>query len=524
MAHPVRPESYVEINNFYTATVYDKGAEVVRMYQTLLGREGFRRGMDLYFERHDGQAVTCDDFRAAMADANGADLEQFGRWYSQAGTPVIESRGEYDPAARTYTLTLAQSCPPTPGQEEKLPFHLPVAVGLVGPQGRDMPLRLEGEDAAHASPDPKTGEITRVFSLTQASATLVFTDVAEAPVPSILRDCSAPVVLHHDYADAELTHLMAHDANPFNRWEAGQVLATRILLAGVEALRAGRAMEVPPAYVEALGRVLTDGARDPAFAAECLQLPGEGLIAEQMAVADPDAIHAARKQLILAVAQRYRTRFEGAFRHFTVPGAYSPDAAAAGRRALRNAALGYIMAIDDSTARALTFLEFRRAENMTDAMAALGCLANSAGAERDRSLAMFHDRWKDEALVVDKWFRVQATSDLPGAAARVEALLAHPAFDLRNPNRARSVLHAFAMDNPTHFHAADGSGYALVAKWAVELDRLNPQVASRLARAFDRWRKFDEGRQRNARAALEAIAGSPSVSADVSEVVGRALA
>ncbi|MCM2327314.1 MAG: aminopeptidase N [Lysobacter sp.] len=524
MAHPVRPESYVEINNFYTATVYDKGAEVVRMYQTLLGREGFRRGMDLYFERHDGQAVTCDDFRVAMADASGADLGQFGRWYSQAGTPVIESRGEYDPAARTYTLTLAQSCPPTPGQEEKLPFHIPVALGLVGAQGRDMPLRLEGEDAAHASPDPKTGEITRVFSLTQASATLVFADVAEPPVPSILRDCSAPAVLRHDYADAELTHLMAHDANPFNRWEAGQVLATRILLAGVEALRAGRTMEVPPAYVEALGRVLTDGARDPAFAAECLQLPGESLIAEQMAVADPHAIHAARKQLVLVVAQRYRTRFEGAFRHFTVPGAYSPDAAAAGRRALRNAALGYIMAIDDSTARALTFLEFRRAENMTDAMAALGCLANSAGAERDRSLAMFYDRWKDEALVVDKWFRVQAISDLPGAAARIEALLAHPAFDLRNPNRARSVLHAFAMDNPTHFHAADGSGYALVAKWTVELDRLNPQIASRLARAFDRWRKFDEGRQRNARAALESIAGSPSVSADVSEVVGRALA
>ncbi|HQW37681.1 MAG TPA: aminopeptidase N C-terminal domain-containing protein, partial [Usitatibacteraceae bacterium] len=269
---------------------------------------------------------------------------------------------------------------------------------------------------------------------------------------------------------------------------------------------------------------LTGGARDPAFAAECLQLPDEGTFAEQMAIADPDAIHAARKQLILAVAQRYRTRFEGAFRHFAVPGAYSPDAAAAGRRSLRNAALAYIMAIDDSTARALTFLEFRRAENMTDSMAALACLADSAGAERDRALAMFLDRWKDEALVVDKWFRVQATSSLPGGAARIGKLLAHPAFDLRNPNRARSVLHAFALDNPLHFHAADGSGYALVAGKVVELDKLNPQVASRLARAFDRWRKYDDGRQAHARAALESIAGAPGLSSDVAEVVGRALA
>jgi aminopeptidase N len=523
MAHPVRPESYVEINNFYTATVYEKGAEVVRMYQSLLGREGFRRGMELYFERHDGQAVTCDDFRAAMADANDADLGQFGRWYSQAGTPVLESRGTYDPQARTYTLELAQSCAATPGQPEKLPFLIPVAIGLVDSQGYDMPLRLQGEETAFETADPKTGAITRVVALSEEKATLVFVDVAEKPVPSILRDYSAPVILRHDYADQELTHLMAYDADPFSRWEAGQTLATRVLLAGVEALRAGRTMKMPSAFVEAMGRVLTDGARDPAFAAECLQLPSESVLAEQMAVADPDAIHSVRTHLLLEIALRYRTRFEGAFRHFAVPGAYSPDPAAAGRRALRNAALAYIMAIDDSTARALTFLEYRRAENMTDAMATLGCLVGSAGAERERALAMFYDKWKDEALVVDKWFRVQATCDLPGAAQRIEKLLAHPAFDLKNPNRARSVLHAFALDNPLHFHAADGSGYALVAARVIELDRLNPQIASRLARAFDRWRKYDEGRQRHARAALESIAAAPALSADVTEVVSRAL-
>ena len=524
MAHPVRPESYVEINNFYTPTVYEKGAEVVRMYQTLLGRDGFRKGMDLYFERHDGQAVTCDDFRAAMSDANGEDLEQFARWYSQAGTPVLETRGEYDAEARSYTLTLVQTCPPTPGQPEKLPFHIPVAIGLVDPEGYDMALRLEGEVAAHAAQDPKTSEITRVFSITERETRLVFVDVAEPPVASILRGQSAPVTLRHDFADGELTHLMAYDANPFNRWEAGQVLAARIILAGVEAIRAGREMTVPPAFVAALGRVLTDGARDPAFAAECLKLPGEGVLAEQMQVADPDAIHAARKRLVLEVARRYRTRFEGAFRHFTVPGAYSPLPSAAGRRALRNAALSYIMALDDSTARALTFLEFRRATNMTDSMAALSCLADSEGAERERALAMYFEQWKDEALVVDKWFRVQAVAVLPGAIGRVERLLAHPAFDLRNPNRARSVMHAFANDNPVHFHSADGAGYRLVAGWIVELDRINPQVASRLARAFDRWRKYDTGRQGHARAALESIPAAGGISADVTEVVGRALA
>ena len=523
MSHPVRPDTYSEINNFYTATVYEKGAEVVRMYQTILGREGFRKGMDLYFERHDGQAVTCDDFRAAMADANAADLAQFELWYSQGGTPVLETRGTHDASARTFTLRMRQSCPPTPGQARKLPFHIPVAVGLVDAKGRDLPLRLAGEEAAFDREDPKTGEITRVLELRGEAATFVFQDVGEPPVPSILRGCSAPVILRHDYTDADLTHLMAYDADPFNRWEAGQALATRILLSGIEAIRAGREMAIPAAFVEAMGRVLTNGSRDPAFAAECLQLPGEGVLAEQMATADPDAIHAARKALVLEIARRYRTRFEGAFRHFTVPGAYSPDAAAAGRRALRNAALGYIMAVDDSTARALTFLEFRRAENMTDAMAALACLANSAGVERERALSMFYDKWKDEALVVDKWFRVQATSDLPGAIARLEKLVAHPAFDLKNPNRARSVLHAFANDNPSHFHAADGSGYRFVANHVIELDKLNPQVASRLARAFDRWRKFDAGRQAHAREALEAVSQARGLSADVAEIVNRAL-
>jgi aminopeptidase N len=519
MAHPVRPDSYVEINNFYTATVYEKGAEVVRMYATLLGKEGFRKGMDLYFQRHDGQAVTCDDFRAAMADANNADLAQFERWYSQGGTPVVETRGEYDARKRTYTLHAKQSCAPTAGQSAKQPFVIPLAVGLVDLDGHDLPLTI---DAASVFQAGKQGT-TAVLALTQAEQSFVFTNVSEHPVPSLLRGFSAPVQLRHEYSDSELTHLMAYDSDPFNRWEAGQALMTRVLIAGVEAVRAGREMEIPQTLTEAIGRLITDGSRDPAFAAECLQLPGENYLAECMDVADPDAIHAARMKFIRETALRYRTRFEGAFRHFTVPGPYSPDANAAGRRALRNAALTYVSSLDDATSRALAFLEYRRAENMTDAMAALMCLANSTGAERDRALSMFHEKWKDEALVVDKWFRVQATSCLPGTLDRVKALAAHPAFDLKNPNRARALLHAFALDNPVHFHAADGSGYRWIAEQLVALDKLNPQVASRLARAFDRWKKYDAGRQAHARAALESIRDAQGLSSNVAEVVGRAL-
>jgi aminopeptidase N len=283
-------------------------------------------------------------------------------------------------------------------------------------------------------------------------------------------------------------------------------------------------MEIPAAFAEAMGRVLTDGSRDPASAAECLDLPSEGYLAECCDVADPEAIHKARITVIREIATRYRTRFEGAFRHFTVPGAYSPDAVAAGRRALRNAALAYVSVIDDATSRALAFLEFRRAENMTDAMAALTCLSNSAGAERERALSMFYDKWKDEALVVDKWFRVQAKSWLPGTLERLKALAAHPAFDLRSPNRARSLLHTFALGNPLHFHAADGGGYRWIAEQVVALDRINPQVASKLARAFDRWRKYDAGRQAHARAALESIRATEGLSPNVAEVVGRARA
>ncbi|MCU0868418.1 MAG: aminopeptidase N [Burkholderiales bacterium] len=516
MAHPIRPQSYMEISNFYTATVYEKGAEVVRMIHTLIGRDAFRRGMDLYFARHDGKAVTTDDFVDAMQDAGGVDLTQFRRWYDQAGTPHLDADTRFDADTRRFTLTLTQTCGPSPGQPDKLPFHIPVAVGLLGPDGTDLPLRLDGE----AAPDGTT----RVLSLTEPQQTWTFVDVPARPVVSLLRDFSAPVVLHHDASEADLMLRMAHDADAFNRWEAGQQLATGLILAGVAARREHRAFDVPTRFVDAFAAVLADADRDPAFAAEALSLPSESFVAEQLDEVDPDAIHAVRVRVRQAVAERLRDALLARYRSMAVPGRYSPDAVSAGRRALRNLCLGYLMELDDAEVRAICVAQFDGADNMTDTMAALGCLAATDCDERQPALDRFHARWKHEALVLDKWFAVQASSRLPGTLARVQALLRHPDFDLRNPNRARSVIGVFCHGNPVRFHAADGAGYAFFADQVIQLDAINPQVASRLARAMDRWRRYDTGRQAHARAALERIRDRDGLSKDVTEVVTRALA
>jgi len=517
MAHPIRPQAYMEISNFYTATVYEKGAEVVRMIHTLIGAEAFRRGMDLYFARHDGQAVTCDEFVQAMEDASGTDLRLFRRWYDQAGTPRVDATGHHDAQARTYTLTLRQSCAPTPGQAEKRPLHIPFAVGLVAADGSDVPLRLAGEKAASGG--------TRVLSLTEPEQTYTFVDVATAPVPSLARGFSAPIVLDFDYTEAQLTHLVAHDSDSFNRWEAGQRLAVGLILRGVAARQAGQAFSAPAAFVAAFRRVLGDASRDPAFAAEALALPSESYVGEQMAVVDPDAIHAVRVSLRRQLAGALRDELLATYRAMANPGRFSPDATAAGRRALRNLCLGYLMELeDDGEIVALCAAQFSGADNMTDAMAALTALANADVPQREDALASFHARWRHEALVLDKWFAVQAMSRLPGALGRVKALMAHADFDIRNPNRARSVTGSFCHFNPVHFHAADGSGYGFLADCVIQLDALNPQVASRLARSMDRWKKFDGVRQGHARAALERIRDAEGLSKDVTEVVTRALA
>jgi len=506
MAHPVRPGSYLEISNFYTTTVYEKGAEVVRMIRTLIGAENFRKGMELYFARHDGQAVTCDDFVRAMADAACAELSQFMRWYDQAGTPVLGVKGEYDASAKRYALTVKQSCPPTPGQEAKLPFHIPFAVGLVGPDGRDM-----------------LPEGTRVSSVRRPEERLVFENVAAKPVPSLARGFSAPVIVKYDYTEAELIHLMAHDTDAFNRWDAGQRLALGIILRGIEALRSGGKAGVPKDFFDAFGRLLAGAAKDPAFAAEALALPSEGYIAEQMEVVDPDAIHSARTELRRQLAAAFRDELLETYRAHGVPGPYSPDAASAGKRALRNAALGFLMELEEAGMRALCIKQFEAADNMTDALAALGALANCDCAERTRALEAFYSKWKDEPLVVDKWLAVQSGSRLPSALADVKRLMAHPAFNIRNPNKVYALVGGFR-GNQVRFHAADGSGYAFLADQVIALDAINPQVAARLARGFDRWKKFDAARQAHARAALERLRGAKGVSKGVLEIASRALA
>ncbi|MFT5588155.1 MAG: aminopeptidase N [Bradyrhizobium sp.] len=515
MAHSVRPDSYLEINNFYTVTIYEKGAEVVRMYQTLFGRDGFRKGMDLYFERHDGQAVTCNDFRAAMVDANGRDLSQFERWYSQAGTPQVRATTRYDSAAGTYAITLTQYCAATPGQPDKLPFHIPVAVGLLDRQGKDMALVLQGQTAASATP-----QHTLVLELTEAEQTFVFMGVTEQPVPSILRDFSAPVVLSIDYSDEELAFLMANDSDAFNRWEAGQRLATRRLLALVgdtAAATTGTLLE------SALRATLNDKQLGASFREVILTLPSETMIAEAMTVVEPQAIRGARQALRLALATTLRADLEAAYADNQTPGAYQPDAISSGKRALKNVALALLAEIDDAPVHALAQKQVDDAGNMTDRLAALAVLINTSAPGRDAALAGFYQEFEADPLVIDKWFTLQAMARDTDVAA-VRTLMQHPAFTLKNPNRARSLIFSFCNGNPAQFHASDGSGYAFWAEQVIALNGINAQVAARLARSLDRWRKYAPARQELMQQALQQIAAAPALSTDVQEVISKAIA
>ncbi|WP_026186148.1 aminopeptidase N [Thioalkalivibrio thiocyanodenitrificans] len=515
MAHPVRPQSYMEINNFYTMTVYEKGAEVVRMIQTLLGRDLFRRGLDLYFDRHDGQAVTTDDFLRAMEDAAARDLSRFRRWYDQAGTPVLNVTGAYDAGARRFRLTVRQSCPPTPGQAEKLPLHIPLAVALLDRAGREIPLRLEGEAAA--------GGGERVLELTAPDHVFVFEEVHEPPVPSLLRDFSAPVTLRYPYTDEELAFLMAGDTDGFNRWEAGQQYAVRVLLRLVEDHQAGRPLVMEPRFVESVGQVLTHTAVDPALVAEALTLPGESYLADHMRVADVDAIHTARQFARRAMGEQLAVRWRETYERHSATDAHSLEADAMGRRRLANLALAYLVAANPVEGRSLAHRQFRDARNMSETMGALRALMDCACDERDAALAAFEARWKDEPLVLDKWFSLQAASSVPGALQRVRGLMAHPGFNMRNPNRVRALIGAFVTANPVHFHAADGSGYDFLAEQVLSLDPLNPQVAARLVKALSRWKRFDKPRQAAMRAALERIVETSGLSRDVYEITSRSL-
>ena len=505
MAHPVRPASFVEINNFYTATVYEKGAEVIRMIQTLIGRDGFRRGMDEYFRRHDGQAVTCEDFVASMAAASGFDFGQFMRWYNQPGTPHVAVDGHYDAESRTYTLTCTQS---NRRASDDQPYLIPIRVALFSEAG-DL---LSGSE--------------RTLHLTATSQSFVFNDVAAEPVPSLLRDFSAPVYLDFDYTPEQLALLLGHESDAFNAWEAGQRLATTLILDAAQAIAAGQNPGWPDTFTAACRRLLqTQAQRGAAFVAEALTLPGEGTLAELLDVGDPDALHAARNGLRRHLAEELEGEFSGLYAALAITEPYAPTSEQAGRRALRNVCLGYLLELDTDAVRQRALQQFKAADNMTDQYAALAALANVNAAtcpQRDEALAAFYAQWRDEALVVDKWLAAQSGSRRPDTLATVKALTTHPAFDAGNPNKIYALIRNFGA-NLVRFNAADGSGYAFMADRILELHDKNPQVASRLARSFDRWQKFDAGRQAHARAALERIRQHDGLSRDVLEVVSRAL-
>jgi aminopeptidase N len=524
MAHPVRPDSYVEINNFYTLTIYEKGAEVVRMLQTLLGRDGFRKGMDLYFQRHDGQAVTCNDFRAAMADANGRDLTQFERWYSQAGTPRVIATTNYDSAAQTFTLELEQFCPPTPGQLLKQPMHIPVAVGLLNASGDDLPLQLQG--AKRREGHVQTLPTTIVLELTESKQSFTFIDVKQPPVPSLLRNFSAPVVLEANYSDQQLAFLLAHDSDPFNRWEAGQRLATRRLLTlceeGIGPNQAYPETSQDALLADAMGHLLRDTSLDAAYRDLVLTLPSEVMLAEQVDVIDPEDIHNARCALRNYLSRVLHDDLIAAYNANQQPEPYSPDAISAGRRALRNNALGYLAELNDSAVHTLIQDQLAQASSMTDRLAALSIMnVHQVPGIRD-ALHSFYSDFEQEALVIDKWFSLQASA--PGTDTKaIRKLMQHPAFSMTNPNRARSLIFVFCNSNAAQFHATDGSGHDFWAEQVIALDKINPQVAARLARSMDRWRKFTPVLQASMKAALEKIARTPKLSNDVAEVIGKAL-
>ena len=522
MAHSVRPDSYMEISNFYTVTIYEKGAEVVRMIALLLGPDKFRTGSDLYFERHDGQAVTTEDFVKAMEDASGIDLGQFRNWYYQAGTPVITIRSEFDADSKRYTLHVSQSCPDTPGQSNKKPLTVPLRLGLLGSDGEDMPLRLVGEDAS-------TSETDRVFSLTKAEQRFVFEDLESEPIPSILRGFSAPVRLRYEYSRADLLFLMVNDSDGFNRWNASQLLAIGLIGELQSDLAAGRDLVLPQSLVDAysgvLNSTLSGAGVDKAMVAQLLSLPTIGFLIERSEVADVESIHFVHEFLLNGLAAELYSSFLAVYTNNTSDAQYAADAESIARRSLKNLALAYMMRSDKDEAVSLAHKQFSQASNMTGQLSGLRCLVNS-GAEaavelkRD-ALDSFYQQWSHEPLVVNQWFVAQAVCQLPGSLAKVKLLLEHADFDIRNPNKVRSLIGAFCAQNHVGFHDASGEGYEFLADQVLVLDKLNPQIASRLLTPLTRWRKFSAKRQGLMQAQLQRIKAQAQLSKDLFEIVEK---
>ena len=546
MAHSIRPDSFIEINNFYTPTVYEKGAEVVRMVHGILGARNFRLGSDLYFDRHDGEAVTTEDFVKAMEDASGVDLEQFRLWYRQAGTPVLDLSGAWDEAQQTFTLKVEQSCPATPGQESKQPCLMPLAVGLLDDKGNDMKLDVDSASAVQVDqarhkearqPEARQLETGHsvVLNLTGAREEFVFKGVKTKPVPSLLRGFSAPVRLNYDYSRDDLMFLMSHDSDGFNRWEASQRLGVAVIEDMVAWIEQGKAVEesrVDDRLMRAFDANLTqaierhdDPALDKAMIAHMLELPDETWLANLAPVANVDAIHQARQATIAAIAEALSGVLLSVYRMNHSGGEYEVSAGEVARRSLRNQALAYLMYTDEGVQ--LGVEHYESATNMTDAVAALEALvgASTAAAEQAKAKALehFYNRWADEPLVVDLWFNIQASCHLPDTLKRVKALMQHPAFDIKVPNRMRSLVAAFAMNNPVNFHHKSGEGYEFLADRVLELNAINPQMASRTLTPLTRWRKYDRGRQQLMKEQLARIQSAPDLSRDLFEVVDKSL-
>jgi aminopeptidase N len=513
MSHPIRPEKYLEINNFYTMTVYQKGATIIRMYHTLLGEEGFQKGMKLYFQRHDGQAVTCDDFLAAMADANGVNLERFSRWYGQSGTPEVTVWSSHDAANASFTLHLSQHTAPTNDQKEKQALVIPFAVGLLSQSGEEYPLQLAGEESPSAT--------SRLLLLEEEQQSFTFVNIPEEPVPSLLRDFSAPVKLKYAYSANDLALLMASDSDAFVRWEAAQLLAQGQILDNQGRHARGAEMRLDRCLVDAFRCLLEDRDIDPALLAEAIILPGEGYLAEQVAVVDVDGIHAARQYVKCQLAGALQSWFSSRYEELNDGQPYDKSSAAMARRSLKNVCLDYLL--EEAGGTKLAEAQLAASDNMTDTLAALRGLVWVGAEVVPAALRAFEQHWKEDALVMDKWFVIQATKPSTDTVKTVRALLDHAAFSITNPNKVRSLIGAFSMMNPTGFHTADGSGYQLHADQVIALDALNPQVASRMASAFNPWTRYDRSRKAMMKAELERIVSVDGLSPDVFEIISTAL-
>jgi len=517
MSHPVRPASFIEISNFYTVTIYEKGAEVVGMIKTIVGDIGFRKGTDLYFDRHDGQAVTTDDFVKAIEDANRVDLTQFKRWYSQAGTPQLNIATEYDSTGQRYTLTINQHCEATPGQRHKEAFHIPVALGLLDKKGNIIQVQLDGEAASNVSE-------TRILSVKESKQQFVFINVPSEPVLSFLRGFSAPVKVNLPRTNKELTFLMANDSDSFCQWDAGQQLLINVLLQLAEKTSKGSALSLPTELVEQFGKLLKRGLSSPALAAKMLELPSENYLAGQKKPADVDAIHIARSYMKRELALSLKEDFSILYTALNTTDKYQFDAAEMAKRSLKNICLDYLVSTGDPMQAQRCLKQMKQSDNMTDTMSGLAVLVEHQGPEREHALRAFYEQWKGDRQVVDKWLAVQAQSSLKDTLLRVKSLMSHPAFNITNPNNVRSLIGQFCRNNAVNFHAVDGSGYQFLVEQILILDKLNPQIASRQMGAFNSWQQYDKKRQGMMRAALEKIAKQTDLSADVYEIVTKYLA